>query len=100
MTRLTKILCNALLLSLVLFFVHVAVSILKGSDTAAVYTTVHITGAINRPGYYQLPRAARVFDAVQAAGGMTDAADDNAINLAERLRDDMKIVVPEKQAFR
>lgn len=100
MARLTKILCNALLLALILFFVHVAVSILKDSDTAAVYTTVQITGAINRPGYYQLPRAARVFDAVQDAGGMTDAADDNAINLAERLRDDMKIVVPEKQAFR
>lgn len=100
MRRLTKILFNALLLSLVLLFVHMAVSILKDSDTAAIYTTVHITGAINRPGYYQLPRATRVFDAVQAAGGMTDAADDNAINLAERLRDDMKIVVPEKQAFR
>ena len=76
-----------------------AVSILKGSDTAAIYTTVHTTGAINRPGYYQLPRAARVFDAVQAAGGMTDAADDNVINLAERLRDDMKILVPEKQVL-
>lgn len=100
MTRLTKILCNALLLALILFFVHVAVSILKDSDTAAVYTTVQITGAINRPGYYQLPRAARVFDAVQAAGGMTDAADANAINLAERLQDGMQIVVPENQAFR
>ncbi len=100
MARLTKILCKALLLSLALFFVHVAVSILKDSDTAAVYTTVHITGAINRPGYYQLPKAARVFDAVQAAGGMTDTADDDAINLAERLQDDMQIVVPEKQAFR
>lgn len=100
MARLTKILCNALLLSLVLLFVHVAVSLLKDSDTAAIYTTVHITGAINRPGQYQLPKAARVFDAVQAAGGMTDAADDNAINLAERLQDDMQIVVPEKHAFR
>lgn len=100
MARLTKILFNALLLSLVLLFVHVAVSLLKDSDTAAIYTTVQITGAINRPGYYQLPKSSRVVDAVQAAGGMTDAADDDAINLAERLQDDMQIVVPEKPAFR
>lgn len=58
--------------------------------------TVYVTGAVNRPGMYELPRTARAWDAVVAAGGETDAADLELLNLAEALEDGQHIVVPER----
>ena len=55
---------------------------------------VHITGEVNIPGVYDLPVDNRVEDAVRAAGGFTDDADERAINLALPLEDGMKILVP------
>lgn len=57
---------------------------------------VDVTGAVARPGVYRLPAGARVTDAVERAGGATDAALMEAINLAARLADGQQIVVPRK----
>jgi competence protein ComEA len=43
---------------------------------------------------YELPGDARVRDAVVAAGGPTDVADWNALNLAAALADGVKVYVP------
>lgn len=55
--------------------------------------TVHVTGAVNAPGVYTLPSGKRIDDAVRAAGVRTEA-DLDLLNLAQKLVDGQKIVVP------
>lgn len=57
---------------------------------------VHVSGAVQAPGVYALPRGARVQDAIEAAGGFTEGANVDAVNLAAFLEDGGKVVVPEK----
>ena len=47
-----------------------------------------------QPGVYQLAGDARVRDAIVAAGGPTDAADWNTLNLAAAIGDGAKVYVP------
>lgn len=54
----------------------------------------HIDGAIVRPGVYAFRSGWRVADLVQAAGGLTDDADTQRINLARALTDGERVVVP------
>jgi competence protein ComEA len=44
---------------------------------------------------YRLGEDSRVYDAIQAAGGVTEAAAPDALNLAEPICDGMKITVPD-----
>lgn len=55
---------------------------------------VYVTGAVIKPGVYSLDAAARVQDAVQAAGGPTANAALEQINMAARLHDEEQITVP------
>ncbi|MDO4661736.1 MAG: DUF655 domain-containing protein [Tissierellia bacterium] len=55
---------------------------------------VHITGEINNPGVYQIKQGDRLVDLVEKAGGLTQKADESKINLAMRLDDEMKIIIP------
>lgn len=55
---------------------------------------VQIRGAVNAEGVYDLPRGSRVRDAVDAAGGFSEDADKDSVNLAERLVDGEEIVIP------
>jgi len=54
---------------------------------------VYISGQVHNPGVFEFAPGARIVDAVEAAGGFTDYADPNAINLAARLADAQHIVV-------
>ncbi len=54
---------------------------------------VHICGEVVSPGVYQLEEGSRVFQAVEAAGGLTEAAAEEYLNLAGPVTDGMKIVV-------
>jgi len=56
--------------------------------------TVHVAGAVRRPGVYRLPPGARVDDALRRAGGASRAADLAAVNLAARLEDGRQVLVP------
>jgi competence protein ComEA len=56
--------------------------------------TVHVAGAVRRPGVYRLVDGARVQDAVRRAGGTRPGADVNAINLAAKVADGQQVVVP------
>lgn len=60
----------------------------------AVPVVVYISGAVRRPDVYQLPAAARVKDAVLAAGGLAEDADADTINLAEHITDAQHIHIP------
>jgi competence protein ComEA len=55
---------------------------------------VYVSGAVRAPDVYQLSKAARIKDLVLAAGGFTDDADPERINLAERVDDGQHIHVP------
>jgi competence protein ComEA len=54
---------------------------------------VHVVGEVFSPGMYQLPIGARLVDAVFAAGGLTEDADNASVNLARELTDGEQIIV-------
>ncbi|MBC7247844.1 MAG: helix-hairpin-helix domain-containing protein [Actinobacteria bacterium] len=58
--------------------------------------TVHVAGAVARPGVVRLQEGARVLDAVEGAGGPLPEADLDALNLAQPVQDGQKISVPRK----
>jgi competence protein ComEA len=70
------------------------------TETMAPTTTevqriwVQVAGAVHVPGVYQLQVGSRVFEAVAAAGGFTDEADQQAVALAAQLSDGCRVYVP------
>ena len=64
------------------------------STTQEAVIFVDIKGAVKNPGVYQMKSGDRVKDALDAAGGLTDEADSQKVNLAQRVEDQMVIVVP------
>jgi competence protein ComEA len=67
----------------------------QSSESVAIekYLYVHIVGEVETPGMYQLPLGARLVDAVFAAGGLTDSADNSSVNLARELSDGEQVIV-------
>lgn len=57
---------------------------------------VHITGEVNNCGVIELEKGSRVIDAVNVAGGFTEKADIEKVNLAYVLSDAIKIYIPSK----
>ena len=55
---------------------------------------VHICGAVMEPGVYELSPDCRIMDAVEAAGGFSADAAQDARNLAEHIADGVKIRIP------
>jgi len=55
---------------------------------------LYITGEVVSPGVYRLPSESRVFQLVEAAGGLTSKADPVQINLASPLEDGVHVHVP------
>jgi competence protein ComEA len=55
---------------------------------------VYVTGAVNRPGVYRLPLGSRLADAVVQAGGFMDSAVIAQVNLADKVLDGDRIVIP------
>jgi len=60
----------------------------------ALPVTVHVTGAVARPGLVILPTGSCLADALQAAGGVLPEGDDQALNLAAPLEDGQQVFVP------
>lgn len=55
---------------------------------------LHITGEVNSPGIIEIDEGSRLNDAIKAAGGLTENADTNKINLAYVVQDGQKINIP------
>lgn len=55
---------------------------------------IYVTGAVTRPGVYDLSTSDRVVDALKLAGGFADGADQSGVNLAAKLVDGMQVTVP------
>ena len=64
--------------------------------TAIAQVVVYVCGAVHRPGVYKFGPGLRVTDGIARAGGAVAGADLEQLNLAEPLRDAMKIDVPKK----
>jgi comEA protein len=64
--------------------------------TPSAEVVVHVSGAVKKSGVYRLAPDSRVADAIEQAGGATQNADLDALNLAEPLQDGQKIHVPRK----
>ena len=56
--------------------------------------SIYVSGAVQKPGVYALPPGSRVEAAIQAAGGSLAGANQEALNLAARLKDGEKVHVP------
>jgi len=54
---------------------------------------VHVVGEVSNPGIYSVDAGGRVFDAIFAAGGFTDLADQASINLAREVSDGEQVLV-------
>ena len=63
------------------------------SDTFPVY----IVGQVNRPGIYQMKQGMFLYQLVEMAGGLTQEAAEEYINLAYKISDNVMIRIPSKQ---
>jgi len=63
------------------------------NETIEQFLYVHVVGEVASPGMYQLPIGARLVDAVFAAVGLTEDADNASVNLARELADGEQIIV-------
>jgi competence protein ComEA len=80
-----------------LFFVQASgVRVAPLPRPTAPPVVAQVAGEVQSPGVYHLPAVARVEDAVRAAGGPTEEADFEQLNLAARVADGQRLVVPRK----
>jgi competence protein ComEA len=69
-------------------------SVVGTTSASALVIVVHIAGEVNAPGVYSLAAGSRMVDALDAAGGPTNRADLEVINLATPITDATQIYVP------
>ncbi|RDW21741.1 helix-hairpin-helix domain-containing protein [Oceanobacillus chungangensis] len=65
---------------------------LAASDNSVAF--VDIKGAVLKPGVYEIEIDSRVNDAILKAGGFTADADQTGVNLAQKIQDEMVLVIP------
>lgn len=57
---------------------------------------IDIKGEVYTPGVYEMKEGQRVIDVISRAGGMTDEADETKVNLAQKINDEMVIIIPKQ----
>lgn len=67
-----------------------------GSAVSSSQWVVYITGAVKKPGVYSVPSGARVYQALESAGGFAGDADQEGVNLAALTEDGEHIHFPRK----
>ncbi len=68
------------------------------SETASAEVLVHVVGEVNKPGLVRLSSNDRVQDAIDKAGGPTQDARLDLVNLAAKLTDGAQLRIPSKTA--
>lgn len=58
---------------------------------------VYVCGAVKEPGVYELEAGARIYEAVDAAGGLTEEADFSSVNQAEKVSDGQMVKILTKE---
>lgn len=65
-------------------------------ETASI-CFVHVCGEVHKPGVYELQEGSRIFEAIEQAGGFTEEAAQDFLNLAAQVCDGMKVMVPDME---
>lgn len=68
------------------------------SDPAVLY--VYVCGEIQNPGVWELRPGDRIFRAIEMAGGVTEDAAVDSLNLAAEVTDGMKLWVPSREEMK
>lgn len=55
---------------------------------------VHVCGEVNHPGVYSLKAGSRLFEALEAAGGLKEDAVAESLNQAQEVQDGQQVYVP------
>lgn len=83
-----------------LLFIHEGETI---NSSISENLTIEVSGAVSRPGVYEISRGSRIEDALSAAGGFSDQADgrwvDRNLNRAALVVDGQKIYIPSIQEY-
>lgn len=61
------------------------------------YVTAFICGEVSEPGVYRVKSGARIIDVLDVAGGFTEYASNDYVNLAQVVNDGMKIYIPSRE---
>ncbi|UGB29590.1 helix-hairpin-helix domain-containing protein [Metabacillus sp. B2-18] len=64
----------------------------ENSEAATI--VIDVKGAVQQPGVYEISANARVHEIIEKAGGLSDHADEAAVNLASSLEDGMVVYIP------
>lgn len=67
-----------------------------GHPSAPELIFIDIKGAVKYPNIYEMTSGQRLYDVVEKAGGFDEHADQNQVNLAQMLHDEMVIYIPMK----
>jgi len=62
----------------------------------ALEIIVDVDGSVQKPGIVKLPQNSRIYEAIDAAGGLRSTADTSSVNLAAVMTDGEKIYIPDK----
>lgn len=58
---------------------------------------IHVCGRVAHPGVYVLPSGSRIYEAVEAAGGLSEDAAGELLNQAAQMEDGQQIYVPSRE---
>ncbi len=65
-----------------------------GEQESATAIYVYICGAVNSPGVYEMESGGRIYQLVELAGGLTEDAAEQSVNLAQTVEDGEMVYVP------
>lgn len=71
--------------------------VIEESEEKQEIIKVHISGAVRQEGVIELPANARIGDAIEKVGGVTENAYMKEVNLALPLEDGVKVYIPTKE---
>src|SRR5690625_2610054 len=63
-------------------------------NTVSEKVVIDVKGEVKNPGVYEITSQSRVNDVILKAGGLTEQADEQQVNLAEIVYDEMVIFIP------
>ena len=65
----------------------------SASSVSETVAYVDISGEVNKPGVYKVTSETRLFEVIEMAGGLTENADPDSLNRAEKVTDGQKVIV-------
>ena len=66
----------------------------EGGQQLPTSVVVDVKGEVNSPGVYEIDIDSRINDVIKLAGGFTADAEELHVNLAQKVQDEMTIIIP------